>query len=150
MARKTLLTEGEIRKFMKLAQLAPLGQAKLTEYYSDEELSEQEEEEELAMDAPAEDELDMPAAEDEMEMDMDMGAEGEEAPVEDLPGEEEPAMRNKAYNRKDDEKEDKTPANRDDDDDETTNEELNLEVLDDEELTEAVLKRVVERLLRRK
>ena len=41
-----------------------------------------------------------------------------------------PAMRNKAYNRKD--------------------EELEIDVIDDEHLTEAVLKRVVERLLRRK
>ena len=44
--------------------------------------------------------------------------------------EEEPAMRNAHYNRKD--------------------EELNIDVIDDEELTEAVLKRVVGRLLRRK
>tara|TARA_Y100000593_G_scaffold31776_1_gene62569 strand:+ start:2968 stop:3609 length:642 start_codon:yes stop_codon:yes gene_type:complete len=31
MARKTLLTEGEIRQFMKLANLAPIGQGKLQE-----------------------------------------------------------------------------------------------------------------------
>jgi len=54
----------------------------------------------------------------------------EEAPVEEPAAEEEePAMRNYAANRDDDE-------------------ELTVEVVDDEELTEAVLKRVVERLLR--
>ena len=43
-------------------------------------------------------------------------------------------------------------ANKDDDEDEDkkANEELDLEVLDDEALTEAVLKRVVERLLKNK
>jgi len=60
-----------------------------------------------------------------------------------------PPARRGPYNRKDDEKEKKTPANRDDEDEEV-DEALNLEVLDDEALTEVVLKRVVERLLRRK
>ena len=46
----------------------------------------------------------------------------------------------------------KAPAKKDDDEDEDkkANEELDLEVLDDEALTEAVLKRVVERLLKNK
>jgi hypothetical protein len=48
----------------------------------------------------------------------------------------------------------KDAAMRDDDDDEddekVKKEELDLEVIDDEALTEAVLKRVVERLLKRK
>ena len=33
MARKTLLTEGEIRQFMKLANLGPLGNEKIQEMY---------------------------------------------------------------------------------------------------------------------
>ena len=41
------------------------------------------------------------------------------------------------------------PAKKDDEDEKMKKEELDLEVIDDEELTEAVLKRVVERLLRR-
>jgi hypothetical protein len=39
-------------------------------------------------------------------------------------------------------------ADDEDEDEEEVSEKLNLEVLDDENLTEAVLKRVVERLLR--
>ena len=64
------------------------------------------------------------------------GAEDLEAGAEDLEAgaeEDMPAMRDGVYNRND----------KEDDD-----EELNLEVLDDADLTEAVLKRVVERLLR--
>ena len=77
MARKTLLTEGEIRSFMKLAQLRPLGQETLKEYTDDEELSEQEEEE-LGLDPAAEEdpEMDM-GGEEEMEMDMELGGEQE-------------------------------------------------------------------------
>ena len=77
MARKTLLTEGEIRSFMKLAQLRPLGQETLKEYTDDEELSEQEEEE-LGLDPAAEEdpEMDM-GGEEEMEMDMELGGEEE-------------------------------------------------------------------------
>tara|TARA_R110000824_G_scaffold2424_1_gene11348 strand:- start:152 stop:700 length:549 start_codon:yes stop_codon:yes gene_type:complete len=69
--------------------------------------------------------------------DLEAGAEDLEAGAEDLEAaaeEEAPASRDSVYNRND--KED--------------DEELNLEVLDDEALTEAVLKRVVTRLLRRK
>ena len=55
---------------------------------------------------------------------------------------------------KDDEDKAKRPAKRgagmkDDKDEKMKKEELDLEVIDDEELTEAVLKRVVERLLSR-
>ena len=80
MARKTLLTEGEIRQFMKLAQLRPLGQARLSEYSYDEELSEQEEEDlsgKLGLDAPAEEEPEMPAGDEEMDMDVELDAEEE-------------------------------------------------------------------------
>ena len=104
MARKTLLTESEIRQFMKLANLAPLGDAKIEEMYGaspgnrdkedhkkemteDEELEEQAEEVEegrggKVMDRD-EDEIDemrgaMDRDEDEMmddaEMDMDAAA----------------------------------------------------------------------------
>jgi len=65
----------------------------------------------------------------EVELDMGDGEAGEADPA----GRDMAYMKDDAYNRKDEEEE-----------------ELNLEVLDDEELTEAVLKRVVERLLRRK
>tara|TARA_R110000824_G_scaffold231240_1_gene419027 strand:+ start:453 stop:995 length:543 start_codon:yes stop_codon:yes gene_type:complete len=68
--------------------------------------------------------------------DLEAGAEDLEAGAEDLEAgaeEDMPAMRDGVYNRND----------KEDDD-----EELNLEVLDDADLTEAVLKRVVERLLR--
>ena len=47
MARKTLLTEAEVRQFMKLANLGPLGDAKINEMYGDtEEITEDEELEE--------------------------------------------------------------------------------------------------------
>ena len=75
-------------------------------------------------------------------------------------GEPDPAMRNKGpYNKKDlDESEDtdeeetttEAKAKDEDEDAEEVSEDLNLEVVDDEALTEAVLKRVVERLLKRK
>ena len=97
MARKTLLNESEIRRFMKLANVKPVGQERLEEmggYMSakrddeDEEpgmrddMMEQEEEEmdmEMDMDEkPAEDPMDEPEMDDmEMDMDepeMDMGA----------------------------------------------------------------------------
>ncbi len=47
MARKTLLTEAEVRQFMKLANLAPLGDSKINEMYGEtEEITEDEELEE--------------------------------------------------------------------------------------------------------
>ncbi len=47
MARKTLLTEAEVRQFMKLANLGPLGAAKIEEMYGDtEDITEDEELEE--------------------------------------------------------------------------------------------------------
>jgi hypothetical protein len=53
-----------------------------------------------------------------------------------------------AYNRKD--KKEETPANREDkaEEEEDIDETININLVDDEALTEAVLKRVVERLLR--
>ncbi len=87
MARKTLLTENELRQFMKLANLTPIGQTKLTEFgYKD--LEEEEappgELEDYAADDLADDSLegDEEAAHDEMEADMEMGADLEEPAAE--------------------------------------------------------------------
>ena len=90
MARKTLLTESEIRQFMKLANIKPLQEMGasygmppgIPDGEDDDDLME-EEEEELEMDAPApeggeEMEMDAEMGEEpagDMEMDMDMGAE---------------------------------------------------------------------------
>ena len=69
------------------------------------------------------------AGEDEVEMD-----------AEEEPGMRDPAMRDPAM------RDDEEPGMRD----KRPMEGLDLEVIDDEELTEAVLQRVVERLLKRK
>jgi len=96
MARKTLLNESEIRRFMKLANVKPVGQERLEEMYGmppgardedDENVQDEdpagksleEQEEEVEMDMAAEEEpmdMDKPAEEpmDEPEMDMDMDA----------------------------------------------------------------------------
>ena len=85
MARKNLLTEAELRSFMKLAELRPLGNEKMQEMYGEEpELSEEDElereldatEDELgAEDRVADEEGDELAdMGDKMDMDMDMGA----------------------------------------------------------------------------
>ena len=84
MARKTLLTEAEIRSFMKLANLTPIGAARLEEWSPPiEEEEELPDEEEVALDdvggmemdadlgAPDDMEMD---AEPEMDMDVDMDA----------------------------------------------------------------------------
>ena len=85
MARRTLLTEAEIRSFMKLAELRPLGAGQIEEMYGDhdDELREDDDELERELD-DTEDELgdedrvaDEEGAElDDMSMDMDadMGA----------------------------------------------------------------------------
>ena len=86
MARKTLLTEAEIRSFMKLANLTPVGDARLQEWsptLDEEEVSldeEEEEEEEMELDDAAPDADLAPA--DDMELDMDVEMEPE--PVGDL------------------------------------------------------------------
>mgnify|MGYP003124194202 CR=1 FL=1 len=84
MARKTLLTEAELRNFMKLAELRPLSDAKISEMYGnppglrDDEDREDEddagkslEEDDMAMD-DAEDDMD-DAAMDMGDAEMDMG-----------------------------------------------------------------------------
>jgi hypothetical protein len=86
MSRKTLLTEAEVRQFLKLANIGPVGDAKLTEMYGIEEELPPEEEEEAPMDDMGDAEMDMgdaemdmDAAEDDLgdaEMDMDAEAGG--------------------------------------------------------------------------
>ena len=95
MARKTLLNESEIRRFMKLANVKPVGQERLEEmggYMSakrdddedeepgmrDEMMEQEEEEMDMEMDMdekPAEDPMDEPEMDMDMdEPEMDMGA----------------------------------------------------------------------------
>jgi len=95
MARKTLLTEGEIRQFMKLANLLPIGQGRLAEYGLDAPGNRAEEDELDAdlghMDADVHDqgdeigdlEADLGAADDELAVD-DADAETAEELVVDL------------------------------------------------------------------
>jgi|TARA_B100001123_G_scaffold219938_1_gene248150 hypothetical protein len=71
MARKTLLNEGEIRKFMKLANLGPL-----SEGFIDEQEDELEVEDEVALDEPGDDL--------EVDAELDMGAMDEPAPEEEV------------------------------------------------------------------
>jgi hypothetical protein len=155
--KKTILNEAAIRRWGKLAAIGkPLTENwldALTE--EDEELAAEEEpagEEMPGEEMPGEE---MPAAEEggegeivdrvedivsavvqaisdevpEANISMEAGEEGEEPAAEEAPAEEAPA-------------EEEVPANRDED--------LGLDIIDDDELTEAVLKRVVERLLKRK
>lgn len=79
MAQKPLLTESEIRSFMKLAELRPIGDERIAEMYGtapgarDEEEGE-EEEAGMELDMGAEEE-EAPEMDAEMDMDMDMGDE---------------------------------------------------------------------------
>lgn len=79
MARKSLLTESEIRSFMKLAELRPLGDDRIAEMYGTDELSE-EDELERELDATedelgAEDSLADEEADEIDDMDADMAME---------------------------------------------------------------------------
>ena len=74
MARKNLLTESELRRFMKLAEMRPIGEEKIQEMYGSMPGARDDEEEEMG----------------EQEMDMEMGA--EEAPVDELPMGDEPGI----------------------------------------------------------
>ena len=171
--KKTLVSESVIRRWGKLADMPALTENWLDTISEEEELEEAEEEMEMKMDdepgseAPAEMEMDAEASPEEeqaverivsavvdaisdetgvdIEVEGEAGEDGLEADAPAEPAAEEdaemdmedpagrdraPAMRNHAaMNRKD--------------------EDLNIDVIDDEELTEAVLKRVVERLLRK-
>ena len=75
MARKKLLTEGEIRQFMKLANLRPLGQSRLSEMgaggYGGGMPGQRDDD--MGDEMPADDME--PEGDEEMDMDMDMGAE---------------------------------------------------------------------------
>ena len=74
MARKTLLTEGELRRFMKLAELRPVGEERMSEMYGMPGARDEEDEDELH------------ATEDELgDMDAEADREGDE--VADLEGE---------------------------------------------------------------
>ena len=172
MTKKKLLNETTIRRWGKLANIAPLTENFLDEV-EEETLAEEEGEEEMDMEMDAEEGGDdMEAADDkeaspEMEaqvedivsavvdalaqetgVDIEMEAGGdddadegddEEAMMRDK----DPMMRDKAMMRdKDEEAAMRDPMMRE--------ESLDIEVIDDEQLTEAVLKRVVERLLKRK
>jgi len=90
MARKTLLTESEIRQFMKLANIKPLQEMgyDMPGMRDEEEDPLQEEEEELEMDAEAPaPPMDAELGDEEMEMDVepmdDMGMEAEGGDKED-------------------------------------------------------------------
>lgn len=100
MARKKLLTESEIRRFMKLANVAPVGNKRLREMYDvpgtrddKEELAFRdmmEQEEEVDLEGPMDPEDDMPEepmGDDDMgidDMDMGMGAEGDMISISDF------------------------------------------------------------------
>jgi len=80
MSRKNLLTESEVRQFLKLANIGPVGDAKIQEMYSDAPGMRQDDEEEepgmrdYAMEEADEEEMEMGAMADmgdEAEMDMD-------------------------------------------------------------------------------
>ena len=83
MSRKTLLTEAEVRQFLKLANIGPVGDVKLSEMYGIEEELPPEEEDPMAMGDAEMDmgdaEMDMDDAGDELEdVEGDLGAEGGE------------------------------------------------------------------------
>ena len=170
--KKTLVSESVIRRWGKLAAMPAL-----TENFLD-SLDEMEDEDGLP--AEDEEAMEYPAAELGAEVADEEPAAGEEAAVErivaavvdaistetgvdiavdsdagadDLGSELDDAGAPADELAMDDDAElemsDELPGNRTEDDD-TTTEELNLDVLDDEDLTEAVLKRVVARLLHRR
>lgn len=90
MAKKTLISEGHVRKFMKLAAIGPLTENFLSEEESvEEELTEAEEveEKEVEMDAP-EGDMGMEMGDEEMEMDApaDDGEDAIKAALEQLIG----------------------------------------------------------------
>ena len=84
MARKKLLSEGEVRQFMKLANLGPLSE----NYFSNDPLDEQElegEEDALALDdLGGEEEIAMDAEEDLEDPGAELGSEDPEATLKSL------------------------------------------------------------------
>jgi hypothetical protein len=79
MARKTLLTEAEIRKFMKLANISPMNEMGMGMDLPGARDEEEEEEEpgmrDYMQEQEEEEEMDMDAEEGDMEMDVEMAAE---------------------------------------------------------------------------
>ena len=75
MSKKTLLEEGTVRQFMKLANLKPLTSSFINETYMDEDLYEAEEEMEDELPPEPEDAAMDMMADEEAPMDMDMDAE---------------------------------------------------------------------------
>jgi hypothetical protein len=81
MARKTLLTEAEIRKFMKLANISPMNEMGMRMGKDLPGLRDEEDEEEppgmrdYMQEQEEEEEMDMDAEEGDMEMDVEMAAE---------------------------------------------------------------------------
>ncbi len=182
MTKKKLLNETTIRRWGKLANIAPLTENFLDEV-EEETLAEEEGEEEMDMEMDAEEGGDdMEAADDkeaspEMEaqvedivsavvdalaqetgVDIEMEAGGDDDA--DEGDDEEAMMRDKDPMMRDMAMKAKAAMMRDEDDEDDEEaamrdpmmreESLDIEVIDDEQLTEAVLKRVVERLLKRK
>ena len=94
MARNKLLTESEVRRFMKLASVSPVGEERLQEFYdTPAELDEVDEEEiglEADVEAGMEDPMDEPMMDDPMDEPMDepvedeMGDTGMEPELEDM------------------------------------------------------------------
>ena len=80
MSRKTLLTEAEVRQFLKLANIGPVGDAKIQEMYTD--TLDEDEIEEGGMRPGMRDDDDKPGMrdmrEEEDEMEMDLGAADDE------------------------------------------------------------------------
>mgnify|MGYP001275130026 CR=1 FL=1 len=82
MARKTLLTEAELRSFMKLAELRPIGDDRIKEMYGrGDEDDAMEEGENVQDDDPA---GEAGVTSEEMDMDMDMGGDDDDAPEMDM------------------------------------------------------------------
>ena len=80
MSRKNLLTESEVRQFLKLANIGPVGDAKLTEMYGAMPGARDDEEESPMDDLGDMDDAEMDMGDAEMDMDdaeMDMDAGGD-------------------------------------------------------------------------
>ena len=159
MTKKKLLNETTIRRWGKLANIAPLTENFLDEV-EEETLAEEEGEEEMDMEMDAEEGGDDMEAADDKEASPEMEAQVEDivsAVVDALAQETGVDIEMEAGGDDDaDEGDDEEAMMRDKDpmmrDKEAMmrEESLDIEVIDDEQLTEAVLKRVVERLLKRK
>ena len=96
MARKTLLTESELRRFMKLADMRPVGEKRMNEMYAEEapvDLEEDEREEEDKDDEIHDLRGDLDAADAALDAPMDEPvAEPLDAPLDDLGAEEAPPL----------------------------------------------------------